>query len=301
MAVINTGNFPKALWPGVHAFCMGLYNEWPEEYSRIFKVETSDLAYEEDVEITAFDLPQVKTEGAAVVYTGHSQGFTKRYTHIAYGLGFIVTHEEMSDNQYKRAFQRAEMLARSFRLSKEIVHANILDRAFTGAYAGGDGKELVATDHPTVSGNQSNELAVAADLSEASLEDALTLTRKMKNSKGQPINLKPKMLIVSAEDAFTAERILKSDGQSGTANNDINAIRSRGLLPQGYMISTYKTDTDAWFVTNDCPHGLMSFTREGYRFTKDGDFDTDNAKFKGYERYVPGWTDWRGLVGSPGV
>jgi hypothetical protein len=302
MSVISTGSHPKLLWPGIHKICMAEYNEFAEEYSQIFNVEDSDKAYEEDVEQTAFDLAQVKAEGAAIAYTGHSQGFTKRYTNVSYALGFIVTYEEIKDNQYKdKAAKRAKLLARSFRVAKEIVHANVLNRAFSGSYLGADGLELCSTAHPTLSGNQSNELATPADLSEASLEDLLTMIRVAKNSKGHPIKLAAKKLIVSAYEAFNAERILHSTLQNDTSNNAVNAVKSRGLLPGGYMIGTYLTDTDAWFINTDADAGLTSFKREGYSFNTDNDFDTKNAKASGYERYVPGWTDWRGIYGTPGI
>lgn len=301
MAIITTGAHPKSLWPGVHAFCMGVYDEFAEEFSQAFNVTDSSKAYEEDVETTAFELAQIKTEGAAVTYTGHTQGFVKRYTNVAYGLGFIVTKEEIADNQYKdKAFKRAALLARSFRVTKEMVHWNIFNRAFSGSYLGGDGVALASASHPTLSGNQSN-LLTAADLSEASLEDMLTMIRVAKNSRGHPIMLKAEKLIVSPYDAFNAERILESTLQNDTGNNAVNAVKSRGLLPGGYMVGTYLTDTDAWFIKTNAPNGLTSFKRTGYTFTTDNDFDTDNAKAKGYERYVPGWTDWRGVYCSAGV
>lgn len=300
--VITTGAHPKALWPGVHKFVMNDYNDFPWLYKEIFTIERSSMAYEEDVELSAFDLPQIKPEGSAVVYTGQTQGPTKRYTHVAYALGYIVTKEELDDNLYKsKSFRRAKMLTRSFKVAKEMVHWNVLNRAFNSAYVGADGKELVATDHPVGSGTQSNELAVAADLSEASLEDMLTLVMTAKNSKGHPIQLRAMKLIVGPENAFNAERIMNSTSQTGNANNDINAIKSMGLLPGGVVVSPYLTDTDAWFILTDAPNGLMSFERTPYEFTQDNDFDTENAKAKGYERYSCGWTDWRSVYGTPGA
>lgn len=300
--VISTGAHPKALWPGVHAFVMGEYSEHPAEWSKIFATESSRMAYEEDVETSGFGLAQVKTEGAAVAYDSHSQGFVKRYTHVAYGLGYIVTREENDDNLYKsRSFKRGRMLAFSFRTTKEIVHANILNRAFDSNYQGGDAKELCATDHATLIGNQQNELTTPADLSEASLEDMLTLIMQAKNSRGHPIALRGKMLIVDPTNAFNAERILKSTLQNDTNLNAVNAIRSMGLLPGGAMVNHYLTDPDAWFIKTDVPNGLTSFERTGFEFTQDNDFDTLNAKAKGYERYSAGWTDWRTLYGSAGA
>lgn len=302
MAVITTGAHPKALWPGVRKFVMGEYNSHPEEYSMIFDMKSSSMAYEEDVETTGFGLAKVKPEGSAVTYDTHSQGFVKRYTHVAYSLGYIVTREELDDNQYKsKSFKRGKALSFSFRTTKEIVAANILNRAFSDSYTGGDGVELLSTAHPTLAGNQSNELDVAADLSEASLEDLLTQIMEAKNSRGLQIGIRGRKLIVPPALAFEAERIMKSTLQNDTANNAVNAVRSMGLLPEGVCVNHYLTDTDAWFVKTDVPDGLLGFTRTPFEFTQDNDFDTENAKAKGYERYAFGWTDWRGLFGSPGV
>lgn len=301
MSVITTGSHPKALWPGVHKFVMGEYSEHPTEYDQIFDMQTSKMAYEEDVEITGFGLAKTKAEGEAVTYDSHSQGFTKRYTHVAYSLGYIVTREELDDNLYKgRSFKRGKSLAFSFRTTKEIVAANILNRAFNSSYTGGDGKELLATDHPSLAGTWSNELAVSADLSEAALEDILTQIMQATNSRGLQIALRGDCLIVPPALAFTAERLMKSTLQNDTANNAVNAIKSMGLLRGGVKVNHYLTDPDAWFVKTDAPDGLVGFQRTPFEFTQDNDFDTENAKAKGYERYTFGWTDPRGLYGSPG-
>lgn len=302
MTVITTGAHPKALWPGVRKFVMGEYNDHPVEYSQIFDMKDSKMAYEEDVETTGFGLAQIKAEGSATAYDTHSQGFTKRYTHVAFSLGYIVTREENDDNLYKsRSFKRGAQLAFSFRTTKEIVAANILNRAFNSSYVGGDGKELLATDHPSLAGNWANELAVAADLSEASLEDLLTLVNDAKNSRGLPVAIRGDCLIVATANAFNAERIMKSSLQNDTANNAVNAIKSMGLLRGGVKVNHYLTDADAWFVKTDAPDGLLGFQRTAFEFTQDNDFDTSNAKAKGYERYSFGWTDPRGLYGSPGA
>jgi len=302
MAVITTGSHPKALWPGVHAFVMGEYDNHPEEYSRIFDMENSKMAYEEDVEITGFGLAQVKSEGASTAYEGQTQGFTKRYTHVAYSKGYIVTREEMDDNLYKtRSFKRGRQLAFSFRTTKEIVAANILNRGFSNSYTGGDGVELFSTAHPTNAGNQSNELATPADLSEAALESMMIQIMETKNSKGLQIALRSLCLIVPPALSFTAERIAKSTLQNDSSDNAINAIRSMGLLPKGVEVNHYLTDSDAWFVKTSAKDGLRGFQRQAFEFKQDNDFDTDNAKAKGYERYSFGWTDWRGCFGSEGA
>lgn len=299
---ISTGNHPKALWPGVHKFVMGEYDEHPTEYTEIFDMEKSKMAYEEDVEMTGFGLAQRKGEAASTAYDSHSQGFTQRYTHVAYSLGYIVTREEQDDNLYSsKSFKRGKMLAFSFRTTKEIVAANILNRGFNSAYVGGDGTELFATAHDTLSGNQSNALATPADLSEAALEDVLIQINEAKNSRGLQIALRGEKLIVSPSDSFNAERIMKSTLRTGTDHNDINAIKSMGLLPGGICVNHYLTDADAWFVKTSAPNGLTGFQRTPFEFKKDNDFDTDNAKAKGYERYSFGWSDWRGVYGSAGA
>lgn len=299
---ITTGNHPKSLWPGVKAFFGKTYREKPTVYSMVFDSMTSDKAYEEVVEETGFGLAPQKAEGASVSYDTDAQGYTTRFTNVTYGLGAVVTREAIEDNQYENvASRKASKLARSMRQTKENVHANVLNRAFTAAFAGGDGVELLATNHPSLVGNQQNELTVAADLSEASLEDVLTLIRLATDSRGLRIQLEGQKLIVPPQLAFEATRILSSTNQSGTANNDINAMKALGLLPGGVVVSDFLTDTDAFFVKTDAPEGLMTFQRRALALTQDNDFDTENARMKATERYVAGWGDWRGLFGSPGV
>jgi hypothetical protein len=299
--VITTGNHPAALWPGVREWFGRNYNEHPTEYTDIFSVAKSTKNYEEDVEVTGFGLAGIKSEGNGVSYDSESQGITKRYTHVAYALGFIVTKEELDDNQYKeKAFRRSKSLAFSMRQTREIVGANVLNRAFTSAYAGGDGKELLATDHPTLDGTQSNELTVAADFSEASLEDLLIQMHNAKNSRGLRISVKARKLIVPPALVFEAQRVLKSELRVGTSDNDLNAMRSMGMLPEGFVVNHYLTDTDAFFVKTDVDNGLMWFDRIATELSNDNDFDTMNAKAKAYMRFSAGWTDWRGLFGSPG-
>lgn len=300
--IITTGNHPKALWPGVNAWFGAKYKEHPMECTMVFDRSTSRKAYEEDVEQTSFGLAPVKAQGAGVQYDSHSQGSTVRYTHVAYALGYIVTKEELDDNLYAEvSMKRAASLAFSMRQTKETVGANVFNRAFNSSYTGGDGKELLATDHPTLDGTQSNELAVAADLSEASLEDLFIQIMNAKNSRGLKISLMPRKLIVNPSNAFEAERIVKSNLQNDTANNATNAIRSMGMLPEGVMVYHYLTDTDAWFVKTNAPEGLKHFERTAIQFTRDNDFDTENAKAKAYERYIFGWSDWRALYGSAGA
>jgi phage major head subunit gpT-like protein len=300
MAVITTGNHPKALWPGVKAWWGREYSKHPQVWKQIFDIETSDKAYEEDIELTGFGLLPTKPEGDAIRYDSETQGYVKRYTNVVYGMGYIATREEREDGQYEVVSKRrSTALAFSAQTTKEWVHANVLNRAFTSTYAGGDGKEMIATDHPVVGGTQSNELAVAADLSEASLEDLCIQIMQAKNSKGHYIQLEPQKLIVPPSLHFDAKRIIESELQNDTANNAKNIIGS--LFKGGLITWTFLDDSDAFFVTTNAPRGLMHFKRREGNFDQDNDFDTENAKAKFTERYACGWTDWRGIFGSGGA
>lgn len=300
MGVITTGTNAKLLWPGLNKIWGLKYNEYPPEYTDLFDVSKSDQNYEEDQEMTGFGLVSVKAQGAAVTYDTMNQGGVKRYTHVAYASGFIVTREEMEDNLYlKVAGDRTAALAFAFRQTKETVAANVYNRAFNSSYTGADGIELCATTHTSLAGTQQNELTTAADLSEASLEDLITLISKATDSRGLRIKIMPKTLIVPSDLWFEAQRIMKSALTPDTANNAANVVRS--ALPGGVVLNHFLTDPDAWFIRTDAPNGMRMFTRTPIEFTDDGDFDTMNRKYKGYERYSLGWTDWRGLFGSPGA
>ena len=301
MAVIATGNHPKALWPGVYGWFGAAYQEHGQEYPYIFDIKSSSKNYEELVEQTGFGLAPVKAEGASTAYDSHAQGAVARGTHTAYSLGYIVTREELADNQYAEVSRaRATSLAFSMAQTRENVGANVLNRAFNSSYAGADGKELLATDHSSLVGNQSNELATAADLSEASLEDIAIQIMDAVNSKGLKISLMPRRLIIPTALAFDAERILKSTLRSSTADNDVNALKSMGTIPE-VVVNHYLTDSDAWFVKTNAPNGLCWFDREAVEFKQDNDFDTDNAKAKAYMRFTTMWGDWRTCYGSPGA
>jgi hypothetical protein len=302
MAVITSGNHPKALWPGVKQWFGLSYDEHPLEFKKVFKTESSDKSYEEVVESSGFGLAPVKPEGSGISYDSHTQGPTTRYTNVVYGLGYIVTREEIEDNKYAEVSKgRSRALARSMRQTQEVVAANIFNRATDSNYVGGDGKELIATDHPTVNGTQSNELATAADLSQAALEDLAIQIMNATDTRGLRIALMPRQLIVSPSDAFNAERILKSTLQSNTAENAVNAIKSRGVFPDGLMVWHYLTDTDAYFVKTDLNDGLKFFERRAVEFGKDNDFDTENAKAKATMRFAIGWDEWRSVYGSAGA
>ncbi|MDC0657052.1 hypothetical protein N6L27_03480 [Leisingera sp. SS27] len=302
MAVTTTGSHPKALWPGVKKFFGKTYDEKPMVCDMVFDEYTSNKAYEEYVEETGYGLAPQKAETDSVSYDTDAQGYTSRLQNVTYGLGAKISKEAISDNQYESvAMRKSGKLARSMRQTKENVFANILNRGFNSSYLGGDGKELLATDHPTLSGSQSNELAIAADLSEAALEDMLTQIRQAKDSRGLRMQLQGMKLIAAPENEFEATRILSSTNQSGTANNDINAMKELGMLPGGVVIWDYLTDPDAWFIKTDCPEGLIRQQRWKLEMTQDNDFDTTNACMKATERYAAGWGDWRGVFGSPGA
>lgn len=296
---------PSALWPGIKAWFGNKYADISKPYESYFQMETSDKAYEEIAEAYGFGLAAVKAEGASIQYDTDGEGYKTRFTNVTYGLGYIVTREAIEDNQYTQISQRRSAeLARSMAATKCIVHANILNNGFSGSYTGGDGVALFSASHPTISGNQSN-LLTAADLSEAGLEAAATAIMTMQNARGIVINAKPKTLIIHPSEWANAVRILESDLQSGaktdtTSTNNVNALKVKGVVDQ-IVMDPYLTDTDAWFLTTDIPYGLLSFERRALEFKQDNDFDTENAKAKATERYVPGWADFRGVFGSAGA
>jgi hypothetical protein len=305
MGIISTGSLTKALWPGVNKFFGETYDEWPEEYKDLFDKETSSKAFEEDVGVSGFGLAKQKSEGDGIYYDEARQAYITRYIMRTYTLGFIITEEAVEDNQYNLAVlgrKDARALAFSFRQTKEVVAANVYNRAFTPTYTGGDGKELCATDHPLFAGGTfSNELAVAADLSEAALEQACIDIAGFTNDRGLKIRVIPQSLIIAPSNMFEATRILESQLRSDSANNDINAIRKMGMFPKGVKQNHYLTDADAWFIRTNAPEGMKYFERVAMSFKPDNDFDTGNAKFKGRERYAFGWTDPRSCFGSPGA
>jgi hypothetical protein len=298
----NRGTLPKSLWPGVKAWWGADYKDHPEICRQIFTVQKSDKAFEEDVQITTMSAAPVKDEGGSRSYDNIGQGYTTRYTHIAYANGYQITREQFADNQYaKVARARTKALSKSHRVTKETVAANILNRATTSGYEGADGVTLLSTAHPEKVGTFSNKLAVAADLSESSLEDLLILIMTATDSVGDPIMIKPKRLIIPPQLSFTANRIINSTLRPGTANNDVNAIKNMGLLQDDPITWNYLTDTDAWFVQTDVDDGLKLYQREAREIKKgQTDDDTDNLKVKSYERFSVGYTDPRCIYGSEG-
>jgi len=299
---ITTGSVPKSMWPGVKFWFGRQYKEHAPQYPDLFELDTSDKNWEELVELTGFGMAVVKDQNTGTTFDSETQGYTHTLTNVAYGLGFQITREERDDNQYSIVGKRrSRALAFSFRQTKETVAANVYNRAFTAAYTGGDGSVLCCTTHATSTGSQSNHLTTAADMSEVAVEDLLIQIMLATNSKGLKINLQPQSLIVPPNLAFEACRMYESDKQYDTANNATNAMRKKGVFPKGVKVNNYLTDTDAWFIRTNCPAGLVFLQRVPIEFKQDNDFDTDNNKFKGYERYIPGWGDWRSLYASPGA
>ena len=301
--VITTTNFAKLLWPGINAIYGNAYKDYPEEWTKLgFEQNKSTRAYEEDVGVSSFGLASVKTEGGPISYDTERQAFTTRYNHVVYALGFIITREMYEDDQYSYIGKRkATALARSMRMTKEIVAANIFNRAVTSGYTGGDGVVLLSASHPNVAGGTwSNLLSTASDLSEAALEQASIDIAALKDDRGLLIAVKPKMLHIHPSNQFEAKRILGADGRVGTDLNDPNALKTMGIIP-GVNVNHYFTDSDAWFITTDIPDGLKYFERRGDQFEMDNDFDTENAKYKATSRYAFGWTDPRCIFGSMGA
>lgn len=297
---ITRSTMPDLLWPGIQAIFGNNYEKLDKEYTRIFDVRRSNKAYEKVTEATGLGLAAVKAEGSSIIYDTPGQGPSSVFTHVTYGLGYIITREAIEDNQYQEVAEgNAANLPWSMLTTKEIVHANVLNRAFNGSYVGGDGQPLISASHPTANGTQSNSLT-AADLSESVLEDALTSIATATNSAGLPIALRAVRLIVGPGQIFNATRILQSDGRVGSANNDVNAIKTLGLVPE-IVINHYLDDPDAWFLQTNVPNGLISYQRRALELEQDNDFDTENRKHKATERYSAGWGDYRALFGNPGA
>jgi hypothetical protein len=302
MSVINSGSFAKALWPGVNAWYGRAYDEYPEEYTKLFDKQTSSKAFEEDVGVSSFGLAVQKSEGAPISYDSERQGFVTRYQHAVYALGFIITREMMEDDQYDVIGKRkAEGLAFSMRQTKEVIGANVYNRAFTSGYTGGDGALLISASHPNIKGGTwSNAIGTNADLSEASLEQACIDIAGFTNDAGLLIAVRPESLIIPRQLIFEAKRILGTDGRVGTDNNDLNAIKTLGSIPT-VVTNHFLTDTDAWFIRTNVQNGMKYMERRADSFDMDNDWDTENAKFKATARYSFGWTDPRALYGSQGA
>lgn len=302
--VISTSNHPRALWPGVKGFWGQAYDEHVVEYTDLVDTTTSEKAYEEFVQSVGFGLAPVKLQGRAAVFDSDTQGRVARFVHVAYALGYIVTHEELKDNLYMEVSNaRAPANARSFRQTKERIVAGLYNRAFNVSFPVADGKPLCAVDHPRISGGTySNTLAVPAALSEAALEDLTIQIAQATDDRGLTINLMPQSLHIASGNMFNATRIMQSVLRSGTPNNDINAVREMGLIPKGVKMNHYLTTPAAWFLRTNVPtgRGLVLCQREEISFTQDNDFSTKNALALGYERYSAGVIDPLALFGTNG-
>ena len=299
---ISRQQLAKELEPGLNALFGLEYNQYENQHLEIFDVENSDRAFEEEVMLSGFANAAVKSEGAAVTFDTAQEAFTSRYTHETVALAFALTEEAIEDNLYDTIATRyTKALARSMANTKQIKGANVLNNGFSSSFPGGDGKELFATDHPSQSGDQKNELSTSADLSETSIEHALIDIAAFTDERGLKIAARGVKMIIPSELQFTAERIMKSPARVGTADNDLNAIASKGMIPQGYVVNNFLTDTDAFFIKTDVPNGLKMFERAAIKTAMEGDFDTGNVRYKARERYSFGFSDWRGVFGSPGA
>ena len=298
---ISRSQLVKELEPGLNALFGLEYKNYADEHAEIFDVENSDRAFEEEVMLSGFANASVKPEGSSVNYDAAQETYSARYTHETLALAFAITEEAIEDNLYDRLASRyTKALARSMANTKQVKAANVLNNAF-GTANGGDGKELCATDHPIVAGTVRNELTVAADLNETSLEQSLIDIAAMTDERGLKIAAKGVKMIIPSALQFTAERLMKSSQRVATADNDINAVVSMGMIPQGYAVNHYLTDTNAFFIKTDVPNGSKHFVRAPMKTAMEGDFETGNVRYKARERYSFGFSDFRGIFGSPGA
>ena len=299
---ISRGQLVKELEPGLNALFGLEYKRYENQHAEIFDTENSDRAFEEEVMLSGFANAQVKPEGSGVTFDNAQETFTARYTHETIALAFQSLKKRSKTILYDRLASRyTKALARSMANTKQVKAANVLNNAFNSSFAGGDGKELCATDHPTIAGTFKNELSTSADLNETSLEQSLIDIAALTDERGLKIAARGVKMIIPSELQFTAERLMKSQGRTGTADNDINAVVSMGMIPQGYVVNNYLTDTDAFFIKTDVPNGLKMFVRSPIKTAMEGDFDTGNVRYKARERYSFGFSDPRGIFGSPGA
>ncbi len=294
----------KELEPGLNALFGLEYKQYADETKDIFATETSDRAFEEEVMLSGFGQAAVKPEGQGVSFDTAQETYTARYTMETIALAFAITEEAIEDNLYDRLASRyTKALARSMASTKNTKGANVLNNGFTGAGnpTYGDGQVLLIATHPTLSGDQSNILATASDLNETSLEQCMIDIAATKDERGLKVAAKARRLIIPSELQFTAERLMKSVGRVGTADNDINALKNMGMIPEGYFVNHYLNDNDAFFIITDVPNGMKHFDRAPLKTSMEGDFDTGNVRYKARERYAFGASDWRGIFGTPGT
>ena len=300
---ISRQQLAKELEPGLNALFGLEYKNYENQHAEIYDTENSDRAFEEEVMLSGFDKASVKSEGAAVTYDNAQETFTARYQHETIALAFSITEEAIEDNLYDKISTRyTKALARSMAQTKQVKAVNILDNAFTaGSFAGGDGVALCANNHPTIAGTFSNVLATASDLSETSLEQAVIDIAKFTDERGLKIAARGQKLIIHPAQQFIAERIMKSANRVGTADNDINALSSMGMIPQGYVVNNFLADGESFFIKTDVPNGLKHMVRAPIKTAMEGDFETGNVRYKARERYSFGFSDPRGIFGSPGA
>jgi len=299
---ISRQQLVKELEPGLNALFGLEYKRYENQHLEIYDIENSDRAFEEEVMLSGFANAAVKPEGSGVTFDNAQETYTARYTHETIALAFAITEEAIEDNLYDRIATRyTKALARSMANTKQVKAAAVLNNAFNTNFLGGDGVELCSAAHPTIAGTYSNELATSADLNETSLEQSLIDINAFTDERGLKIAAKGMKLIIPSELQFTAERLMKSSGRVGTADNDVNAIGSMGMIPQGYVVNNYLTDTDAFFIKTDVPNGMKMFNRAPLKTAMEGDFDTGNVRYKARERYSFGFSDARGIFGSPGA
>ena len=302
---ISRAQLVKELEPGLNALFGMEYDRYENEHTEIFSIESSDRAFEEEVMLTGFGAAPVKNEGSGVSYDSAQESFTARYTHETIAMAFALTEEAIEDNLYDRLSGRyTKALARSMANTKQVKAASVLNQAFNtgGSYNGGDGVSLCNSAHPTALGpNFSNTPTTQADLNETSLEQGIIDVASFTDERGLKIAIQARKLVIPKEQQFTAERLMKTTLRTATADNDINAIKSMGMIPEGYAVNHFLTDTDAWFLMTDAPNGLKMFNRSPIKTAFEGDFDTGNVRYKARERYSFGWSDPRGIYGSAGA
>jgi len=299
---ISRAQLLKELLPGLNALFGLEYARYGEEYKEIYETETSERSFEEETKLSGFSAAPVKNEGSAIAYDNAQEVFTARYTHETIALGFSLTEEAIEDNLYDSLSSRyTKSLARAMAYTKEVKGAAVLNNGFSASFPGGDGVALFSTVHPLISGGvNSNTPATPADLNETSLENAVIQIAAWTDERGLLIAARPRKLIIPSALQFVATRLLETELRVGTADNDINAIKNMGAVPEGYTVNHFLTDTNAWFLTTDVPNGMKHFVRTPLQNSMDGDFDTGNVRYKARERYSFGWSDPLGMWGSSG-
>ena len=299
---ISRAQLLKELLPGLNALFGLEYARYGEEHKEIYETETSERSFEEETKLSGFSAAPVKNEGSAIAYDNAQEAWTTRYNHETIALGFSITEEAIEDNLYDSLSARyTKGLARAMAYTKQVKAAAVINNGFSAAYAGGDGVSLFSTAHPLVSGGtNSNRPTTAADLNETSLEAAVIQIAAWTDERGLLIAAKPKKLIVPPALMFVATRLLETSLRVGTTDNDINALKNNGSIPEGYTVNHFLTDSNGWYLTTDVPNGMKHFVRSPLANSMDGDFDTGNVRYKARERYSFGWSDPLGIYGSPG-